>query len=159
MKCFCTISTWVFGWTLNWTGQTTQMHFTGRETGVFWSAGPLPGTCFHLCCGISRFLRSGLLGQRHLDCWQEGDLTNWLRGPALSWDEPSTPVQVEGERRMFAKILSLMENDSHRLQRQAGHAGRLRRALMNGCCSLTHFQLCNFSIPMCTDAIVSYVYV
>lgn len=49
--------------------ETTQMHFTGKvkanstcwgDSGHVW-----------LCCGISHFLWTSLLGQQHHGCWQE----------------------------------------------------------------------------------------
>ena len=42
-----------------------------------------------------------------------GDITDWVRRPALSWDGPLHPVEVVGERRAMAKLWSVMDNTSH----------------------------------------------
>ena len=142
---------------LDWTDNTNALYRKGDR-------GPLecratPGDLFWLVLWHQPFstersagaAASWLLTGRRLDKLIK------RAGCVLGWT--LHPVQVEGKRGMLAEILSLMESDSHRLQWQAGHTGRLCSAQMNCCCSLTHFQLqyqhpdvhwCNCFIFICS---------
>ena len=74
----------------------------GEPEGLFWL---VASATFYggVCWGSSVGLLTG------------GEITDWVRRPALSWDGPLDPVEVVGERRAMAKLWSVMDNTSHPL--------------------------------------------
>lgn len=89
------------------TGAITQSRFRSFECGgQSWGPSPtLQPSSTERCAGAAA---SPLL--------TGGDWTDWLKRPALSWDALRDPAELVGERRMMAKLSSLMESTSDPMQ-------------------------------------------
>ncbi len=123
-------STWASTW-INWPGLTIQMHYTrkARADSICWGDSGLleyRGHSWRPSLTLWSAVFYGVI------CWGSSILTADRKKPDRQVKKISSvlgclldSVEVTGERRMMAKLSSLMENMSHPIAGHSGSAGQL----------------------------------